>query len=78
LGYYCSRAISQPLTVPEHVYFSLTNRCNLQCRMCSIGSSAADIKRELSTAKIKDIILEIKALGIQHLIFSGGEPLLLY
>jgi MoaA/NifB/PqqE/SkfB family radical SAM enzyme len=76
LGFYFSRIISYPLLAPEHVYFSLTNRCNLQCKMCDIYKSFGRKEDELTTFQIKDIICQIKDMGIKHLIFSGGEPLL--
>ena len=76
LGYYTSRIICYPLIAPEHVYFSLTNRCNLRCKMCEISKNATSEESELSTEKVKDIILQIKDMGINHIIFSGGEPLL--
>ena len=76
LGFYFGRLISYPLIPPEHVYFSLTSRCNLRCRMCDIPKNPSRIEDELSVSKIKDIILQIKDMGIKHIIFSGGEPLL--
>lgn len=76
LGFYCARAVSYPVLPPEHVYFSLTNRCNLRCKMCDIPRTAARIEDELPTSKVKDIVLQIKNMGIEHLILSGGEPLL--
>jgi len=76
LGFYVSRVISWPLVPPEHVYFSLTNRCNLRCSMCEISKHPSLPETELSTAKIKEIIRQIKDLSIGHIIFSGGEPLL--
>lgn len=75
LGYYLGRMMSYPLIPPEHVYFSLTNRCNLRCRMCAIDKTPA-IENELSVSEIEAIILQIKDLGVKHLILSGGEPLL--
>jgi MoaA/NifB/PqqE/SkfB family radical SAM enzyme len=76
LGYYTSRVIAHPLIPPEHVYFSLTNRCNLKCKMCEVSKSSTSQESELSTDKVKDIIMQIRGMGINHIIFSGGEPLL--
>jgi len=76
LGYYTSRIICHPLIPPEHVYFSLTNRCNLRCKMCEISKNSTVEESELSTDKVKEIILQIRDIGINHIIFSGGEPLL--
>lgn len=76
LGFYFGRVISYPLIPPEHVYFSLTNRCNLRCKMCGIPQNSSEIEDGLSITKIKDITLQIKEMRIKHLIFFGGEPLL--
>ena len=75
LGYYLGRMLLFPLIPPEHVYFSITNRCNLRCRMCSIDKTPA-VESELSLSEIGKIILQISDLGVRHLILSGGEPLL--
>ena len=76
LGFYFGRAVSSPLIPPEHVYFSLTNRCNLRCQMCGISKNPNRIEDELPTPKVEEIILQVKDLGVRHLILSGGEPLL--
>jgi MoaA/NifB/PqqE/SkfB family radical SAM enzyme len=75
-AYYFSRSVNYPLVPPEHVYFSLTNRCNLRCEMCDISRVSSRKEDELTTEEVKKIILQIKDLGVRHLIFSGGEPLL--
>ncbi|MBL7196843.1 MAG: radical SAM protein [Candidatus Omnitrophica bacterium] len=76
IGFCLGRLFSCPVVAPEHVYFSLTSRCNLRCAMCDISKNPSSAADELSTAKVKDIILQIKKMGIRHIIFSGGEPLL--
>jgi len=76
IGFYASRLIAYPFIPPEHVYFSLTNRCCLRCVMCDIPKSPSRKEDELSTDAVKKIILQIKELGVRHLILSGGEPLL--
>lgn len=76
LGFYFGRLLSYPLIPPEHAYFSVTNRCNLKCIMCDVARESSKIEDELSISQIKDIILQIKAMKIKHLIFSGGEPFL--
>lgn len=76
LGHYASRVISYPLIPPEYVYFSLTNKCNLRCKMCETFQDSLLEGVELSTDKIKDIIVQIRNMGVNHIVFSGGEPLL--
>lgn len=74
--YYFSRIVNYPLCPPEHVYFSITNRCNLRCKMCNISTSSSQEQDELTLKECKKIIDQIADLKINHLIFSGGEPLL--
>ena len=62
IGFYASRIISYPLVPPEHVYFSLTNRCCLRCVMCDIPKSPGRQEDELTTEEAKGIILQIKEL----------------
>ncbi|MBL7196989.1 MAG: radical SAM protein [Candidatus Omnitrophica bacterium] len=76
MGFYFGRLISYPLVPPEHVYFSITNRCNLRCQMCDISKDPSSEENELSTNRIKDIISQIRDMNVKHLIFSGGEPFL--
>lgn len=76
VGFYASRIIAYPLIAPEHVYFSLTNRCCLRCIMCDIPKSSSGQENEVTTPEAKKIIQQIKELGVRHLILSGGEPLL--
>lgn len=76
IGFYTSRIISYPIIPPEHAYFSLTNRCSLRCIMCDIPKSGGRQEDELSNNEAKKIIMQIHELGIRHLVFSGGEPLL--
>ena len=74
--FYFSRIIAYPLSPPEHLYLSLTTRCNLKCLMCGVSIESSSESDELSTAECKRLIDQSAGLGIGHLIFSGGEPLL--
>lgn len=76
LGYYFSKILGRPLCPPEHVYFSLTNRCNLKCKMCSVSTPESAVQGELPFDECKDIIDQIADLKIEHIIFSGGEPII--
>jgi len=76
LGFYFGRVLSRPLVPPEHVYFNLTNRCNLRCKMCDIPDIPSNVNQELSVEELKNIIGQINDLGVRHIIFSGGEPFL--
>jgi radical SAM protein with 4Fe4S-binding SPASM domain len=57
----------------KEVIFSITNRCNLRCRMCDIPYGAIE---ELTTEQWKSVIKDASRLGAQTIVFSGGEPLL--
>ena len=74
-GFYVGREAGIPVIPPEHVYFSLTNKCNLKCRMCSVSGSGSGAY-EMGAEEICGIIRQVKALGVRHLILSGGEALL--
>ena len=53
---------------------NITDRCNLRCVMCKQWRQAD--KNELSTEQWKNVILQLKNLGIKEINFTGGEPLL--
>jgi len=57
----------------------LTERCNNNCLHCYINRPAEDAAarlKELSTARIKEILKEAVSLGCLIVRFTGGEPLL--
>jgi pyrroloquinoline quinone biosynthesis protein E len=53
----------------------MTYRCPLHCPYCSNPASVPAGKDELSTAEWQRVIQEASELGVLHLLFSGGEPL---
>lgn len=57
----------------KEVIISITNRCNLRCLMCQIPDEKTE---ELSTAQWRKTIKDVSSLGVQTIVFSGGEPLL--
>ena len=50
------------------------NRCNCRCVMCDIWK--LDSKQELSAADIARHIGDIRSLGVEWVVLSGGEPLM--
>ncbi len=57
----------------------LTERCNNDCIHCCINLPAADKKakdREMTTEKIKELLVQAERLGCMRVRFTGGEPLL--
>jgi len=75
-GFYLSRAINRPLVPPYTLQITLTNRCNLKCKMCEIVNRPSREEDELTTAEIKRIISEGADLGVKQVVLTGGEPLL--
>ncbi len=65
-----------PLVHPDFIQINLTTRCNLKCRICKVYKSPSHIDHELTTAEIKQIVLQSVKLGPRRIIFSGGEPFL--
>ena len=59
--------------VPLAVGWAITNRCNYQCKYCRRWKKKT---KELSTKQIFLIIDQLKQLGCQRIVFTGGEPLL--
>ncbi|QEE16773.1 radical SAM protein [Promethearchaeum syntrophicum] len=64
----------QQLHVPAFLIFSVTGKCNLQCKGCYSHAQHRNKEAELSSQKLRDIIAEAKDLGISIILFAGGEP----
>ena len=60
---------------PSLVSWNLTRKCNLRCPHCYMDGGVAE-ERELSTDECLGLIDEMKDLGTEMLILTGGEPLL--
>ncbi len=58
---------------PSHAQISLTNACPQNCRYCYNKDRSGEL---LNTAEIKQLIQELKEMGVFWLGFTGGEPLL--
>lgn len=62
---------------PALVSWNLTKRCNLRCPHCYMEAEPqAAAENELTTAECLSLIDEMKALGTEMIILTGGEPLL--
>jgi len=76
LKMYLSRKLNRPLLIPNLFMLSLTDNCNLVCKMCGCSESAKRYKgEELSTEEILNTIEQIAdwSKGAE-VVFSGGEP----
>jgi MoaA/NifB/PqqE/SkfB family radical SAM enzyme len=59
---------------PFIVEFRVTENCNSQCVMCNAWKNKS--VNELSTEEIKDALRQLRGIGVNTMIFIGGEPLL--
>lgn len=64
------------MTSPSLLIAELTHRCPLQCAYCSNPLELYRKDQELPTENWLRVINEAAELGIHHLSFTGGEPLL--
>ncbi len=69
---------------PQTISFTLTNSCNLRCRMCGqwseegyIRGGQKDSARKMSLADWQRLVDEAATHGIKSILLRGGEPFLL-
>lgn len=55
------------------VYWSITGRCNFECRHCYINAPDAEMG-EMSHEEAIEVINQIAECGVYRLLISGGEP----
>jgi len=61
---------------PMVAWLEPTDRCNLFCVHCFAESRSGINEVELSTEKWLSIIDELDEIGVERVVFTGGEPLL--
>ena len=62
---------------PSLVSWNLTKRCNLRCPHCYMEAEPqAAAENELTTEECLRLVNEMKILGTEMIILTGGEPLL--
>jgi MoaA/NifB/PqqE/SkfB family radical SAM enzyme len=59
---------------PEWANINVTENCNSRCITCFAWKNK--IANELSTVEIKNVLRQLKEIGVKSVIFIGGEPLL--
>ena len=59
---------------PETIIWIVTSKCNLNCRHCY--TLPYRFERDLNTSIVKKIIEEAADAGVEHIHYTGGEPLL--
>lgn len=65
----------QGIHVPPFMILSITHQCNLRCKGCYAQAYHRSHDREMSTARLREIIGEARNLGIFISLLAGGEPL---
>lgn len=60
--------------LPQRIYLEITKQCPNSCRHCYILDDK-EIKEELKTNEIKNLIDQIKESGIKNFLINGGDPL---
>lgn len=60
--------------VPRVAQFAVTNRCNGKCKICSIWKQ----KEKVTVSKEEGlrVIDKFASLGVMHVTFTGGEPMM--
>lgn len=61
------------MAVPINACFEITKQCPLKCQHC-FNNSGEVKKDEMTTDQIKKVIDKLTGIGIQKLMFTGGEP----
>ena len=59
---------------PEWADIRVTENCNSRCTTCNVWKNKST--NELTTDEIKDAIHQLKDVGVNNVVFIGGEPLL--
>ena len=54
----------------------LSWECNLKCRHCYLGENKKLVSESLSREEWKNLIIQLRDLGVPKIAFLGGEPLL--
>jgi len=67
--------ITQKAYTPSLISWNLTKKCNLRCPHCYMEAGQA-AENELTTDECLRLLDDMKALGTEMLILTGGEPLL--
>jgi MoaA/NifB/PqqE/SkfB family radical SAM enzyme len=64
---------SKFFSAPFYVQLYVTDRCNLQCRMCNIWKRKS---KEMTINEIEHCAKSLKELKVSNVVITGGEPFL--
>lgn len=59
---------------PLLMAWEVTHACDMSCRHCGVDAGQP-LEDELTTAEALRVIHELGKIGLRHLLFAGGEPL---
>jgi MoaA/NifB/PqqE/SkfB family radical SAM enzyme len=62
------------IPVPPIMLFSITHKCNLNCKGCYEKTIRPAAEEELNDEELGDIVKQAHELGISFAIIAGGEP----
>lgn len=60
--------------VPPIMIFSITHKCNLNCKGCYEKAIRPTLKKELTDQQLRNVIKQAHELGISFVVVGGGEP----
>ncbi|MGM0368768.1 MAG: radical SAM protein [Actinomycetota bacterium] len=63
------------ITVPPVIIFSITKKCNLNCKGCYDKLLRPNQNGELTSVQIKNLFSQSRDMGISFFVIVGGEPL---
>lgn len=62
---------------PFKVFIEITNKCNLKCKHCYKGTALnSDNMSPISLIRYKELLNELKKIGVFDIVFTGGEATL--
>lgn len=61
----------------EIVTIAITSKCNLGCQGCSYGKDFMPLEY-LTLPQVKEILDNMKEMGLEHVWFYGGEPIMVH
>lgn len=62
--------------VPPFVIFSIIARCNFDCAGCYDKLLHRSTRDELTNDQVRDVLRQVRDLGVSVVLIAGGEPLL--
>ncbi len=62
--------------VPPIIIYSITNRCNLNCKGCFHWALHEAGDFEMSEEKLRSTVAEARDIGVSIMVIGGGEPMM--